>query len=567
MFFSYDLSPRSTLHIAGMAKSVATLLAVSCFSLIDLAGANTFLRIKPNSESGHANTDNIERTLLEEVEGHIGSSALRGRLARLEAALHPMYQSLPKNEHGNLAHSTVRYALHRLFVQRHGWYIKGLEHAGQSWNESSHATILKDQAADFVQSVFEHRLGDRGLGLHELSVLAATLEHLIHDETEDRLGAAYKITKRSTSTNMTFEQAAEVTYNYMKIFILGDELGKVTSNSRMSAIYPGWADTKSFARDVLKDTAHEQRREGARDPWSNLEFSTVGKAVEEIAEQYGRFQDGECRSMKNDLVALGDRGIGRVPLSEFYRPALEGKSWQFMESVDYLRSLGALDDTDPNNPSVIVPNYVGSQSNCVVSTSYYSVCCIDECEGLMGQLEKEFASPEADPKEIASVVSGLTTSTVTSARALSAPLVRRLDDIAEGHHGTVPLHGRLFGQWMHHAFPRECPFPHVSGSTNPQSASDWVEESGSARATKAEMAKFTAMPPMEDEDELTHWTHEEELLVPRSAPRSRAGSSLWAGMRNVMFVAALVAVGVGAVTNTGKASTTLFGDGKSGKLV
>ena len=237
-----------------MAKSFATLLAVSCFSLIDLADANAFLRVKPNSVSGQVNQDNIERTLLEEVEGHVGSSALRGRLARLEAALHPMYQSLPKNEHGNLAHSTVRYALHRLFVQRHGWYIKGLEHAGQSWNESSHATILKDQAADFVQSVFEHRLGDKGLGLHELSVLAATLEHLIHDESDDRLAHAYQIARRTPTMNMTFEQASEVTFNYMKLFILGDELGSSTSDTRMTAIYPGWSDTRVFAKDVLKET-------------------------------------------------------------------------------------------------------------------------------------------------------------------------------------------------------------------------------------------------------------------------------------------------------------------------
>jgi len=553
-----------------MAKSFATLLAVSCISLIDLADANAFLRIKPTMGSEHVNQDNIEQTLLQEIEGHIGSSAIRGRLARLESALHPMFQSLPKNEHGNLAHSTVRYALHRLFVQRHGWYIKGLERAGQSWNESSHATILKDQAADFVQSVFEHRLGDRGLGLHELSVLAATLEHLIHDETEDRLGHAYSASKRPTSSNMTFEQAAEVTYNYMKIFILGEELGKSTDDTRMTQIYPGWSDTQKFAKDVLKDTANEQRREGDRDPWSNLGFSTVGKAVEEIAEQFGRFQDGECRTMKNDLIALGDRGIGRVPLSEFYRPALEGKSWQFMESADYLRSLGALDETDPNLPSVIVPNYVGSQSNCVVSTSYYSVCCIDECEGLMGQLEKEFASPEADPKEIASVVSGFSTSTVTGSRTLSAPLLRRLDDIADGHHGTVPLHGRLFGQWMHHAFPRECPFPHVSGSTNPLPMSEWAE-AGTARASRYEMKRFAANALerglANNDEELTHWTHEEELLAPRVAPRSRTGSSLWAGMRNVMFAAALVAVGVGAVTTTGKASTSLYGDGKAGKLV
>jgi len=156
-----------------MAKSIALFTAVGC-GLLDTASGNAFLRIKPNMEAGHVNADNIERTLLDEIEGQVGSSSIRGRLARLESTLHPMFLSLPKNVHGNLDHGTVRYALHRLFVQRHGWYIKGLDNAGQSWNESSHAEILKDQAADFVQSVFEHKLGYRGLNLHELAVLGAT---------------------------------------------------------------------------------------------------------------------------------------------------------------------------------------------------------------------------------------------------------------------------------------------------------------------------------------------------------------------------------------------------------
>merc|ERR1740138_390898 len=381
---------------------------------------------------------------------------------------------------------------------------------------------------------------------------------------------AYEITKQNATASMSFDQASEVAYAYMKLFILGDEIGSTTSNSRMNQIYPGWQDTKTFAKDILKDTA-SQHGNGASS-WSNLQFDVVSKAVEEISEQYGRFQDGECRTMKNDLIKLGDRNIGRVPLSEFYRPALEGKSWQFMESVDYLRSLGALDETDPALPSVIVPNYVGSQSNCVVSTSYYSVCCIDECEGLTSQLEKEFQSPDADPKEILAIVSGLSSSTVTGPRELSAPLIRRLEDIAEGHHGTVPLHGRLFAQWMHHAFPRECPFPHVAGTTNPQAASEWIEQAGTARATQKEMQKvtaaITAAGGVPEDEELTHWTHEEELLVPRTAPR-RAESSLWGGLRNVMFLSALVAVGVRAASTTGKASTTLYGgcDGKAGKLV
>ena len=39
----------------------------------------------------------------------------------------------------------------------------------------------------------------------------------------------------------------------------------------------------------------------------------------------------------------------------------------------------------------------------------------------------------------------------------------RLDEIASLHAGPVPLHSRLFRQWMHHAYPRECPYPHEAG--------------------------------------------------------------------------------------------------------
>ena len=34
----------------------------------------------------------------------------------------------------------------------------------------------------YIQDLFEQRLGGRGFGLHELGVLAATIEHLVHSE-------------------------------------------------------------------------------------------------------------------------------------------------------------------------------------------------------------------------------------------------------------------------------------------------------------------------------------------------------------------------------------------------
>ena len=88
--------------------------------------------------------------------------------------------------------------------------------------------------------------------------------------------------------------------------------------------------------------------------------------------------------MKDSLVKIEDRGTGRVLLSDFYKPGLDGQ-WQFQESASYLRQLGALDES--SKTSVVIVNYLTSPGNCIASSSFYSVCCMDECEGLLGHLE------------------------------------------------------------------------------------------------------------------------------------------------------------------------------------
>ena len=90
----------------------------------------------------------------------------------------------------------------------------------------------------------------------------------------------------------------------------------------------------------------------------------------------------------------------------------------------------------------------------------------------MQHLETDVSAPSASPARIAETVSLLQSDTVDAPRNLSSALLTRLQEIADVHAGTVPLHGRLFAQWMHHAYPRECPFPHVSGTTSPMSPYD-----------------------------------------------------------------------------------------------
>merc|ERR1719329_1866661 len=515
-------------------KVAASFILAGLFSSADASALRN-----QGAATSTMSAEELKKTLLEEIENNFASIGKRGRLARLEAALKPLFDTLPKNEHGNLGHSPVRYALHRIFVQRHGWYIKGLEPDGDGWNNTSPAGVLKDRVSSYVEELFEERLGGRGFNLHDTAVLAATLEHIIHDENKDRLTKAYK-SKQITATNdVTRAQADAILDEYMKLHLLSEDMASKVNAESMKQIFPGWTETQQFIRDVRNEV---ERKSTA----GKFSFSVMTEVVEEVGERFGHFQDAECGAMKTKLISMGDGGIGRIPLANFYKTYIDDDTFEFQESEGYLRELGALDDTDPSHPSVIIPNYIQSSTNCIASESLYSVCCLNECEQLMSHLEKEIDAPEAEPSRIAAIVAGLPSSTVEAPRSLSTTLLGRLDEAAATHGGTVQLHGRLFGQWMHHAFPRECPFPHVAGVTNPQTPDEWMATQGQESfATKAEMRRYTevAKPRSEELQELNHWILEEELLVPFAAKTDTGSrSKVWFVFSVVMLSAALVSV-------------------------
>merc|ERR1719163_2316483 len=175
-----------------MAVTLSILLGLSSH-LVMLTHANEFLKQPKQGPIEHVSEQDIRVSLLDEVEGSLGKGSATNRLSQMEATLGPIVAALPKNEHGNLGHSAVRYALHRLFVLRHGWVIKGLGTEGGAWNSSSPSGVLKDQVPAYIEGLFEQRLAGKGFGLHELAVLAATIEHLIHNEAVSKLGAAFNV--------------------------------------------------------------------------------------------------------------------------------------------------------------------------------------------------------------------------------------------------------------------------------------------------------------------------------------------------------------------------------------
>ena len=106
--------------------------------------------------------------------------------------------------------------------------------------------------------------------------------------------------------------------------------------------------------------------------------------------------------------------------------------------------------------------------------------------------------------------------------------------VAERNGGKVPLYARLFAQWLHFAFPHECPFPHSSGSTNPLTPEDYskatAEKSNMKSADihayikdKTTGSEMSESATVQDDDDhlLKSWSdHEEMFFVPADVPRS-----------------------------------------------
>merc|ERR1719223_2372812 len=151
-------------RMAGTTLVVLALLQMCSISVVDAKG---FLKANSHFKAERISEEDVRTTLLAEVEGTFGEGSASSRVKQLEAILGPIYAALPKNEKGYLEHATVRYALHRLFIQRHGWSIKGLDASGGHRNATSSAVVLKEQVPAYIQDLFEKRLAGRGLGLHE----------------------------------------------------------------------------------------------------------------------------------------------------------------------------------------------------------------------------------------------------------------------------------------------------------------------------------------------------------------------------------------------------------------
>jgi len=540
----------------------------------------------------HARTELVQRkgTLRATVDKDLFYSNLRGalgdtlgcgedvpdkrkeKLAAIEKKLLPIWNSLPKSASGRIERPLLRYIAHRYFVGTSSIMIRGFERSLQP-NQSfvGSADILSRQVPAYLEAALESQHAqEHGFDLHDAVHMVAMLRKLISDSDAALLEKVYEAQRKSTARPLTRVGLEQVLHEYMVHWLLGDDAESIQTfledKYRLDAAFPRWSEITGLQVGEIKAFDFERGRARAGMALSGYSFSDAQEIVGRITSSFASFWDDECSDMRDKLIVMDKHHTGRVPLSRFYSKRLSAE-WRFAESEDYLRELGALDETSRwHGKEVIIPNYIGAASNCIVATPHYLVCCMDSCEGILGELEAGINAAVAAPAEILALVMNMSSQTSVDDEEppkLEGSLSRQLDEIASAHGGKVPLHGRLFAQWLHHAYPRECPYPHVSGTTSPRRASEWLEAGREPSATEEEMLRVVedyqaslaseevlrrAAPETSggEEDGLcsSMWTMEEELVDRRRHEAERRPS----GLRAVGLLASLLAAGGSVAT-------------------
>jgi hypothetical protein len=408
-----------------------------------------------------------------------------GRLLEFEEELSPMFASLPKNQHDNLGRNTARYALHRFFIERHGWSIEGLSPVDAERDATPMSSLGEWMPAYLVNSL-EQLLGTSGVTLREMAVLAATFEDLIHREASKRLEDVYELLNLPKDSVLHEKEAFDAIKLYMTMYTSG---GNTTVRTKEDVLKKRGGlnlRTKKWLKEVQVKVAEEHEMcDDKTGDCGRLDFKAAARVVEEISEQYRSFNEHECEDLTFTLQAEAD-SPGKVKLSDFYKEGLHG-AWNFTETPEYLNALGALDETQTES-HVLIPNYVASRPNCLATSSIYVVCCRSKCESMMTNLEKEIKAPVASPVQIV--------------EALTLPLpdgaLSSLEAVAAGNRGLIPLHGHAFAQWLHEIFPQSCPRPHANGVSHVQIESEERAAETGDQVLEADVSAAAVEMPVEE---------------------------------------------------------------------
>jgi hypothetical protein len=519
-----------------------------------------------NTLRATVNVDLFQKNLRDAVGDMLGcgEGSQQNDLDTVEKKVLPIWNSLPKSATGRIERPLLRYIVYRYFMGASSLVIRGFEQSSPV-NES--ADILSQQVPAYVEAVLQSQHSqEHGFDLQDTVHVVAMLRKLIADSDAQMLETIYNLRGERINKPLKPDALHVVLRDYLAQWLMYEDQDSLKYfqryPGRLDMDFPHWHRIMMF-RDGMVKTFDYKRRRAGKGLTNEYSFSDVQEIISDIRSSFANFWDHECNEMRTTLVNMDSYHTGRVPLKMFYSKPFS-REWRFAESEDYLRHLGALDETSTwHGKEVIIPNYIGAASNCAVITPHYYVCCADLCDSIFRELEASIGGPVAPPEEILDLVGNMSNLEDEENPRLRSSLARQLDKIAAKHGGLIPLHGRLFAQWLHYAFPRECAFPHKSGSTKQVLPKDFggqyvVQEEDRLRHLDAE----TLGVPIEMEKDamqwMSQWSAEEELMSDYTTALRDPSSVEWLTVVGVIIILAALAAGAaGAGGQTGASKSRL----------
>jgi len=512
--------------------------------------SSKFLHERPASASNQAFKDEIMNAM-GSVLG-CGGEADQGHVAAVRNIMMPMWLTIPKAHGSRIDRRSMRYLVHRYFMQTSSLMVKGFEPTRPT-NDSNwgSADILSQMVPAYVESVLESQHSTQnGFSFQDVLDMVLTLDQLIFDSESALLENVYEHQRKSQRRSLSSQGLVQVLDEYMVKWMVDadEETHRILLKNRTFAtqVLPHYEAILKFAEGEVRTFDFKRQRMNAPDAWATrYSFEDAHKVVGGITRSFQSFWQSECSSMKESLMDMDKYNTGRVPLAKFYNTAINS-DWRFGESEAFLRELGALDESSSwIGPQVIIPNYLQATSNCIISTSHYSVCCVAECETLLGELESAIQAPTASPEAILSIVRKMTSQTTLDhdePAHLDGNMVSQLEQVAKSNGGMVPLHSRLFAQWLHYVFPHECPYPHKNGAVSAATISEFGDQFVASQADmKRHASNATALDitvTKEDLQWMSQWSSDEELMLDYESSNS------W---RVFFFVACSILLAAGGV--------------------
>mmetsp|Transcript_5064 Transcript_5064/g.11773 ORF Transcript_5064/g.11773 Transcript_5064/m.11773 type:complete len:575 (-) Transcript_5064:229-1953(-) len=490
-----------------------------------LPGSSAFLSV-----GGPLTPDDLLLRAADETLG-MGHGVGLERLQVIRDTLSTSWRSLPKSYSGRVDRGALGYALNRYFMKTYSLSVMGLEmDVNGTITEAEQDPYLSE-----VSSFFAQMAPERSFSFEEGVAAAVMIEELIANFEREILEEVYE--QKEVQGTLSDEELDPIMRSFTLNWLLhADPVLTVKAEKHPSSVIEEWPsvldlldgiprNSKYFSGTFSKKASEARKVTGGiSNPMSvKYDFEDVHNLMRDFTRSFGNYTQIQCDTVRAKLTKMDTSNTGRVPLATFHKAALDG-DWHFSESLTYLRHLGAVDESSAwHGPRVIIPNYIQSASNCLVAAADYRVCCQTQCESYMDVFEAAVEGPTAEPDVILALTAKIIEENSEGQFRFPSSLRQQLLKISRANHGRVPLHGRLFAQWLHYAFPSECPFPHVSGSVDKYELPPNFER---ALASTTEMRKNAAarVPSMkagarpqsrsneEESDWMTHWIHEEELI-------------------------------------------------------